>query len=164
MGGGGASEKFYELIAGKQEISAPEGYYAASSCSLTPLFFGDAFMKRLLSALVIMLMLALSAGMISAEDKKPSPIKKAMKVAMKEGLLKKVAKGEGTADDKEQLLKLVTAMAKAEPPKGELADWKTRAGALVEAAQAAVDGKDGAGEALTKASNCKECHSAHKPA
>lgn len=124
-------------------------------------------MKRLVGVVVLLLMVAMTAGIISAEDKDdvdPKAIKKAMKTAMKDGLLKKVAKGEGSDEEKAELLALFVAMAKVDPPKGEHADWEKRNKALIEAAQAAVDGKDGAGEALTKASNCKDCHSAHKPA
>ena len=124
-------------------------------------------MKRLLGVFAVMLMVAMTSGILSADDEDdkvdPEAIKKAMKTAMKEGLLKKVSKGEANDDEKEQLHKLLTEMAKVEAPKGDQDEWEERTKALVDAAKAAVDGKDGAGAALTKAANCKECHTAHKP-
>jgi surface antigen len=88
--------------------------------------------------------------------------KKAMKEAMKGGLCKKVAAGEGSDDDKKKLLALFTDMAKETPGKGEAASWKEKAGALVSAAQAVVDGKADGNAQLKKAANCKACHDVHK--
>jgi len=98
--------------------------------------------------------------MTVAEDGKD--IKKAMKLAMKGGLNKKVISGEGSDDDKKQLLALFTDMAKDMPPKGDAASWKEKAGALVQASQDMVAGKEGAAGNLKKASNCKACHEVHK--
>jgi len=89
-------------------------------------------------------------------------IKKAMKEAMKGGLCKKVASGEGSDDDKKKLLALFTDMAKDTPPKGDKESWAKHAGALVKASQDVVDGKEGAAGHLKKAANCKACHTPHK--
>ena len=123
-------------------------------------------MKRLLGVLAMMCMISLTANLLSADDKyevDPEAIKKAMKAAMKEGLLKKVAKGEGTKEEAQHLLDLFKAMAKVEPPKGEHKDFEKRVKVLIDAAQAAVEGKEGAGDLLTKAADCKGCHTAHRP-
>ena len=88
--------------------------------------------------------------------------KKAMKEAMKGGLCKTVASGEGTDEDKKKLLALFTDMAKETPAKGDAESWKEKAGALVSAAQGVVDGKDGATAQLKKAANCKACHDVNK--
>jgi len=100
----------------------------------------------------------------SAEEKKEkkASIKMVMKVAMKGGLAKKVASGNASAEEKKQLVALVTDLAAAKPPKGEADSWKAKTGALVEAATHAAEGKDGAGAALMKAMNCGACHKAHK--
>ncbi|MFO0950328.1 MAG: hypothetical protein U0835_04105 [Isosphaeraceae bacterium] len=95
----------------------------------------------------------------------PSPddtIKKVMKAAMKGGLCKAVASGKADSAQKEELLKLFKDMANAEPPEGDKASWEAKTKALVAAAQAAVDGKEGAGGILGKAANCKACHDVHK--
>lgn len=98
------------------------------------------------------------------DDAKPEyTIKQVMKKAHKEGLLKKVAGGNGNKADAEQLLDLYESLAKNEPPKGSAADWKKKTVALVDAAEAVVDGKSGAAAQLKKASNCAACHKAHKP-
>jgi surface antigen len=95
-----------------------------------------------------------------AEDGKA--IKKAMKEAMKGGLNKKVAEGNGSDDDKKALLALYVDMAKDAPPKGDAASWKEKTSALVQASQDMIAGKEGAAGNLKKAANCKACHSVHK--
>jgi hypothetical protein len=90
-------------------------------------------------------------------------IKEVMQKAHKGGLKDKVAKGEASDAEKADLLKLYKALATNKPPKGEEASWKEKTKALVDAAQAAVDGKETAGAMLNKAANCKACHDAHKP-
>ena len=103
-------------------------------------------------------------GVSRADDAKPEyTIKQVMKMAHKDGLLKKVTGGDGSEADAEKLLALYKAMAENEPPKGSQADWNKKTGALVEAAQEVVDGKDGSLAALKKAANCAACHKAHKP-
>jgi hypothetical protein len=98
-----------------------------------------------------------------AQDAKPKyTIKEVMKTAHKGGLLKKVSGGKASADEKKQLVELYEALAANKPPKGEEAAWKEKTAALVAAAKEAAEGKEGAGEKLTKAANCMACHSAHK--
>jgi hypothetical protein len=58
---------------------------------------------------------------------------------------------------------LYKALAANKPPKGEQASWNAKTKVLVDAAQAAVDGKEDAGAQLMKAANCKACHDAHRP-
>jgi hypothetical protein len=104
-----------------------------------------------------------SQGQEKKEEEKIT-IKQVMQKAHKAGLLKDlVVKGDATDEQKAELLKLYKGLAAAKPPKGAEDSWKTKTKALVDAAQAAVDGKEGAGQALAKASNCKACHDAHKP-
>jgi len=85
-----------------------------------------------------------------------------MKDAMKGGLCKKVVEGQADKAQKEQLLAMFKGLAAAEPPAGDEASWKSKTGALVTAAQAAVDGKGDASDLLKKAANCKACHDVHK--
>ncbi|MGD9722969.1 MAG: hypothetical protein AB7O59_21350 [Pirellulales bacterium] len=100
----------------------------------------------------------------AADDAQPKyTIKQVMTMAHKEGLLKKVTSGQGSPADAEKLLELYQALAENKPPKGELASWKEKTDALVAAAQAVVDGKEGAGPKLQKAANCAACHKEHKP-
>jgi hypothetical protein len=88
--------------------------------------------------------------------------KEVMKKAMKGPLLKKVASGEASEKEKKQLKAMMVSLSKNEPPKGEADSWKELTGALVAAADKAVEGADDAGAALKKAANCKGCHSKHK--
>ncbi len=101
------------------------------------------------------------------EDKpKPKPkhtIKEVMKEAMKGGLLKKVSGGEATDDEKKELLDMFISMLENKPPKGEMESWHNLAGASALAAAKVVVGREGGAEELKAATNCKACHSQHKP-
>lgn len=120
---------------------------------------------RLQAAGLVVAVLAVSLGASRAdEDGKPEyTIKQVMKIAHKDGLLKKVTSGAGSKEDAEQLLTLYQALGENKPPKGSQADWDAKTEALVKAAQAVVDGKAGATAELKKAANCAACHKAHKP-
>ena len=96
------------------------------------------------------------------DEEKKYTTKEVMKLAHKDGLLKKVAKGEASEDEKKQLVTLYKAMAKNDPPKGDKEAWDERNKALIEAAEAAVKGEEDAADMLKKASNCKSCHDEHK--
>ena len=99
------------------------------------------------------------------DDKKPKyTIKQVMGKAFKGPLLKKVAKGDASDEEKKQLHEMLVSMSKQKPPRGEEASWKKLNGVLVAAAKGVVDGdKDAAGK-LKKGANCKACHKEHKPA
>ncbi len=107
---------------------------------------------------------AVGVSYAAAEGQPEFTIKQVMTKAHKEGLLKKVLSGEGTAADKQELATLYAALAANEPPKGDAADWKEKTTALEDAAQEVAEGKDGAIEQLKKAANCAACHKEHKPA
>ncbi|TWU05769.1 hypothetical protein [Stieleria varia] len=108
-------------------------------------------------------LLCLPAGAAEEEEAKKYKTKEVMKEAFKGPLLKKVAGGEASDEDKKKLHDMLVAMSKNEAPKGDAESWKKLTSALVKASKAAVDGDEGAGDMLKKAANCKACHSAHKP-
>ena len=120
--------------------------------------------KMLVASLVVAFgWLVLSLTGDAQEAAKPKhTIKEVMKTAHKGGLMKKVAKGEASADEKKQLVELYESLAANKPPKGDDASWKEKTAALIAAAKDCAAGKDGAGEALTRAANCMACHSVHK--
>lgn len=119
-------------------------------------------MRKLIPmAVAFLVTVGLVAGMSHARPLDDT-IKKVMKAAMKGGLCKSVASGKASDDQKKELLELFQSLAKATPPEGDDDSWKAKTGALVEGAQAAVDGKSDAGAKLKKAANCKACHDAHK--
>ncbi len=88
--------------------------------------------------------------------------KEIMKVGFKGGLLKKVAGGDASDDEKKKLHEMLVALGKNKVEKGDAESWKKLTSALVKASKDVLEGKDGAGEALQKASNCKACHNIHK--
>lgn len=89
-------------------------------------------------------------------------IKEVMKLAHKDGLLKKVLGGEASDDDKKMLLDLYVSMLEGKPKKGDMASWQTLAGKSALAAAKVVVGREGALKELEAATNCKACHSVHK--
>jgi hypothetical protein len=102
----------------------------------------------------------------AADDAKPKyEIEEIMDKAHKppkSSLFVQVKSGKASAEQKKELLELYQELAKNKPPKGDLKDWQKRTKAMVKAAKAVVDGKDGAAQALTKAVQCGACHKAHK--
>ena len=77
-------------------------------------------------------------------------------------ILKKTALGKSTKGEQQRLLALYKIMAEHKPPKGDATAWKKRTALLIAATEAVVAGKPDARKKLSKASNCKECHAAHK--
>ena len=98
------------------------------------------------------------------DDSKPKyTIKQVMKKAFKGPLVKKVAGGKASDEEKKELHEMLVALSKNKPPRGEDDTWKKYTDALVKAGKAAVDGDEKAGGMLKKAANCKACHKEHKP-
>lgn len=103
----------------------------------------------------------------AADEAKPKhTIKEVMKAVHGEGstLHKNIVAGTGTAEEKQQLLDLYISLFEGKPPKGDEDSWKTLAGKAALAAAKVVVGREGAIEELKAASNCKACHSVHRPA
>jgi hypothetical protein len=97
------------------------------------------------------------------EDQPGASTKAVMKRVFKGPLNRKVAGGKASEKEKKELLELFQALAKNKPPRGDAESWKKKNAALVSAAKAMIKGEKDAGKALTKAANCKNCHSKHKP-
>lgn len=89
-------------------------------------------------------------------------IKEVMMTAYKDKLATRVIRGEATQAEKERLLRLYEALAATPPPRGNPKSWKRKTYALVEAAQAAVEGESHAPQLLKKTMECGACHSTHK--
>lgn len=108
----------------------------------------------------VLVVLAASLATISAEGKIAT--KDVMDKCMKGGLCKKVAEGKASKDEKTTLLENFTSLSDNKPPKGDADSWKTKTGALVAAAKAAVADDKGYQDKLKAAANCKACHEVHK--
>lgn len=108
----------------------------------------------------------LPAPALHAADSTPKySIKDVMKALHKgdENIGKKVARGQGAAEDFSKLLDYYSALPGNKPPRGEQASWDAKTAALVKAAKSLKAGESGAVEAYKAATNCKACHTAHKP-
>ena len=92
----------------------------------------------------------------------PKTIKEVMKIAHKEGLMKKVQGGSASDEEKKQLLDLYIDLVEGEPKKGDKAEWKIAAGAVVISAAKVVLGREGATDELKKTTDCMACHSKFK--
>jgi hypothetical protein len=91
-----------------------------------------------------------------------STIKDVMVGAFKEKLANRVIQGEASEAEKERLLTLYEALAQTAPPRGSRVSWQRKTGALVDAAQAALDGEPSAPQLLKKTMECGACHTSHK--
>ena len=98
----------------------------------------------------------------AAPKAEPKSVKEVMKLAHKEGLLKKILAGGATDDEKKKLFDLYIDMAEGEAKKGDKAEWKTAANAAALSAGKVVLGREGAIAELTKTSDCKACHDKFK--
>ena len=92
----------------------------------------------------------------------PKSIKEVMKIAHKDGLMKKIQGGSATDDEKKQLLDLYIDMLEGTPKKGDKAEWQSAAGATVVSAAKVVLGREGALDELKKTTDCMACHSKFK--
>ncbi len=81
----------------------------------------------------------------------------------KDSLLNKVLAGKGTDNDHKKLSELYDALAKAKAPQGDEKSWTAKTSALAAAAKEVAEKKAGAIDKLKAASDCKACHSIHKP-
>ncbi len=81
----------------------------------------------------------------------------------KESMVKRIIAGDEKDDEIKQLIELCLTLEKHEAPEGEAASWKEKTDALTKAAIYVYAERDGAREMLKTASNCKACHSDHKP-
>ncbi|MCA9217639.1 MAG: hypothetical protein KDB27_31435 [Planctomycetales bacterium] len=112
--------------------------------------------------------LGVSAYVIAEDGEEQKPkhtIEQVMEKALKGGgLNKKVADGKASNEEKLQLLDMYISLLENKPPKGDNASWQKLAGATALAAAKVAVGRPGAEAELKKATNCKACHSEHKPA
>jgi len=76
---------------------------------------------------------------------------------------KRAVKGTASQADIARMVEYYDSLPLNDPPRGEMASWKEKTGALVKASKALKAGESGAVELYKNASNCKACHSAHKP-
>src|SRR4051794_35150136 len=104
-------------------------------------------MKHLLVGAVALLSLAFLLN-ASAQEKSKYTTKEVMQKAMKGGLTMKVAKGEASEAEKQELVDLFTALHANTPKRGAADNWKKMTDALLAAA------KSGDGKALKAAANC----------
>jgi len=103
-----------------------------------------------------------------SEDKAPDAkakhsIKDVMKIAHKDGLLKKVLEEESTEADRLALLDAYVSLTESVPEMGSAEDWTKKTDAIVVAAAKVAVGRDDAKETLKAATNCAACHKEHKP-
>jgi hypothetical protein len=115
-------------------------------------------------ALSTLLGLALTHAADKKDSGKDSVIKQVMKKSHKgdDCVAKKIGKGQGTKEEIEALLADYKKISKETPPRGEMASWKEKTGALVTATEA-LSKDPSALPQFKKAQNCKACHMEHKP-
>lgn len=85
-----------------------------------------------------------------------------MKIAHKDGLLKKILGGSATDEDKKALLDAYVSLVENTPAKGDIESWHKLAGGSALAAAKVVVGREDSLKELEAATNCKACHDIHK--
>ena len=112
-------------------------------------------MKKWAVLSVMALGLAVLSWSAQAQDSKPKwTIKEIMKKYPK--LVGKVNKGEGTDEEKKELVALVKGLWENTPKKGDAEAWKTRTASILKEAETGEKGGFKVG------TDCKGCHSLHK--
>ena len=112
-------------------------------------------MKKWAVLSVMALGLAVLSWSAQAQDSKPKwTIKEIMKKYPK--LVGKVNKGEGTDEEKKDLVALVKGLWENTPKKGDAEAWKTRTASILKEAEAGEKGGFKVG------TDCKGCHNLHK--
>jgi hypothetical protein len=121
-------------------------------------------MKYMFAMVIASVSLLLVLGQNDAGEKAKHTIPEVMKKAHagKGAIMKKVAAGEASSDEKKMLVELYDSLSKNEPPMGDAKDWKQRTTALLNAAKKAADGDEAAAKSLPKLANCMACHKLHK--
>ena len=107
-------------------------------------------------------MSANEAAVNSNGDEPENTIADVMEKAHGSGLMRKVVKGEATEEEMKELVSLYVDMMDNKPPKGEEEAWNAATGQVVIAATRVMLGREGAGELLQSAANCKKCHDEFK--
>ncbi len=125
---------------------------------------------KTLSKLIVVSAVALAAAFQSgaAAADNESPTKAFMKKYHKapqgtDPIAKRASMGKATPQELKELAAGYKAMTLAKPPKGEMASWKEKTGKLADASAALSKGDPNGIERYKEASNCKACHTAHKP-
>jgi hypothetical protein len=81
----------------------------------------------------------------------------------KDSLIEKIKSGKGTDEDAKKLVGLYESLVTFKAPQGDEKSWKDKTEALLAAAKEVAEKKAGAVDKLKTASDCKACHSVHKP-
>lgn len=121
------------------------------------------------STLISCLALGLAVAVVSSvAEEKSNPTKEFMKKYHKapqgtDPVMKRAAMGKATPAELKELAAGYKAMTTAKPPRGEMASWKEKTSKAAAAAEALVKGDPDALERFKNATNCKACHSEHKP-
>ena len=122
-------------------------------------------LTRFLPALFAVAAIAISTAVFA--DENHEIIEKVMKEGLKgdESPLALVLNGQATAEDTANLDKLIKTMKGTHAPKGDQKAYDDKVGELIAAMEAVAKGDtgDAARKRLDEASNCKACHTDHKP-
>jgi hypothetical protein len=105
--------------------------------------------------------LLIAGASVRAEDVIEEVMKQGFKG--KESIASKIGKGEASDADKKKMAALVAKLIGTKPPQGDAKGWADRVAKLDVAAKAIAAGKADAADLWKAASNCKSCHTDHKP-
>jgi hypothetical protein len=124
----------------------------------------------LLAALVVAVAVLSTSNAAQQKDKGDKKeetkytIKQVMKTAHEKdvGLFFQAKAGTIKPEDKKKLAEMYVALGTLKPEKGDAESWKKFTDPIVVAAKDYGDGKDEKAEKLSKALQCKACHTVHR--
>jgi hypothetical protein len=81
----------------------------------------------------------------------------------KNSLIQKAVEGRASAEELQELVRLYEELSRLRPGKGALEDWKKDTAEMLAAARSVQAGEALAHARLSRAVDCKQCHSKYKP-
>lgn len=122
---------------------------------------------RLLATIISLALLSVTVNFSVAADD-DNAIKASMRYAHKapkgeKKVCEKIVEGTASEEEVKKSLELYKAAITVDPPKGDAAAYREKFTKLIAATEEVLAKKDGAAAAYKTASNCKACHSEHKP-
>jgi len=81
----------------------------------------------------------------------------------RDALGRKVQKGEASAEEKTELLRLYVDLLDNDPPQGDKETWEKLCKDIIVATSRIIIDQEGAADEFKSAINCKACHDEYKP-
>ena len=120
------------------------------------------FMSKKNTHPVTWVLLVVSVSVAGSLWTRDPDIAEIMDRGFQNGLAAKVAAGDASSAEQEELDSLLNALQRATPGRGDLTAWREKTSHLSTALQQTLDGVEAAPDDLRAAINCAHCHKEHR--